>query len=219
SGTPRPAATATSHASWSGRASCSSPRPRSTTGPRTCCTCSGCFSAIMRSREWESRRCVAPRRGTRRRPRWRPSPRDSWWRWLAPDDAAAVQLALFPVLLAMGRSPTGTDLDAAAALLALAVDAPDPKADALVGLLAADPRKTIVFAEAVTTVRHLLRRLGGSLRVAAVVGDAGFFGPERVRRSEVLAAFAPLAQGATPPPAALRADVLLATDLVGEGLN
>ena len=140
-------------------------------------------------------------------------------RWLAPDDAAAVQLALFPVLLAMGRSPTGTDLDAAAALLALAMDAPDPKADALVGLLATDPRKTIVFAEAVATVRHLLRRLSGTLRVAAVVGDAGFFGTERVRRSEVLAAFAPLAQGATPPPAALRTEVLLATDLVGEGLN
>ena len=146
------------------------------------------------------------------------SPRDCR-RWLAPDDAAAVQLALFPMLLATGRARAGTDLDAAATLLVLAADAPDPKADALAGLLVADSCKTIVFAEAVATVRYLLRRLGGSLRVAAVVGDAGFFGTERVGRAEVLAAFAPLAQGATPPPAALRTDVLLATDLVGEGLN
>ena len=138
-------------------------------------------------------------------------------RWLAPDDA--VQLAFFPLLFPPGRPQTGADLPFVATLLALATDAPDPKADALAALLRADPCKTIVFTDAVATVRHLLRRLGGTLRAAAVIGDTGFFGAERVRRAEVLAAFAPLAQGATPPPAALRTDVLLATDLVGEGLN
>ena len=138
-------------------------------------------------------------------------------RWLAPDDA--VQLAFFPLLFPPGRPQIGADLPFVATLLALATDAPDPKADALAALLRADPCKTIVFADAVATVRHLLRRLGETLRAAAVIGDTGFFGAERVRRAEVLAAFAPLAQGATPPPAALHTDVLLATDLVGEGLN
>ena len=138
-------------------------------------------------------------------------------RWLAPEDA--VQLAFFPLLFAPGQPQLSGDQPAVADLLAAATDAPDPKADALAALLIGDPRKTIVFTDAVATVRHLIRRLGGALRVAAVVGEAGYFGSERVRRGEVLAAFAPLAQGATPPPAALRTDVLLATELVGEGLN
>ncbi len=144
------------------------------------------------------------------------SPRDCR-RWLAPNDA--VQLAFLPLLCAPGRPETGADLPSVAVLLELAADAPDPKADALAALLGGDPRKTIVFADAVPTVRHLLRRLGGTLRAAAVIGDTGFFGAERAPRAEVLAAFAPLSQGATPPPAALHTDVLLATDLVGEGLN
>jgi len=138
-------------------------------------------------------------------------------RWLAPDDA--VQLAFFSLLFGPGSPQQSGDQPAIAELLAAATDAPDPKADGLAVLLLADPRKTIVFTDAIPTVRHLLRRLGSSLRVAAVIGEGGYFGSERVRRAEVLAAFAPLAQGATPPPAALRTDVLLATDLVGEGLN
>src|SRR3989442_1359650 len=38
-------------------------------------------------------------------------------------------------------------------------------------------------------------------------------------RAEALRAFAPLAQGAGPPPPALETDVLIATDLLSEGLN
>src|SRR5207245_3339432 len=38
-------------------------------------------------------------------------------------------------------------------------------------------------------------------------------------RAEVLRVFAPAAQGAPPPPSALHADVLVATDLLSEGLN
>src|SRR5205814_1860988 len=78
--------------------------------------------------------------------------------------------------------------------------------------------KTIVFVQPRATVRHLFRHLRGH-RVAAVMGDRGWFGRERATRADVLRAFAPVAQGAPGPAAALQTDVLLATDLLSEGLN
>jgi hypothetical protein len=81
------------------------------------------------------------------------------------------------------------------------------------------PGKTIVFTDARETARYLLRRLGRRHRVAAVTGTSGWFGGTRAAPHEVLAAFAPLSQGASPPPVALATDVLVATDLVSEGLN
>jgi len=55
--------------------------------------------------------------------------------------------------------------------------------------------------------------------VAAVVGDTGLFGDEPATRAEVLAAFAPRAQRAALPALALETDILIATDLLSEGLN
>jgi hypothetical protein len=55
--------------------------------------------------------------------------------------------------------------------------------------------------------------------VAAVAGDRGWFGSEAGSREEVIRAFAPRAQGASPPTAALATDVLIATDLLSEGVN
>src|SRR5256714_13486115 len=63
-----------------------------------------------------------------------------------------------------------------------------------------------------------MRRLRG-LRIAAVTGERGWFGSEPATREEVLRAFAPRARGAAPPARALATDVLIATDLVSEGLN
>src|SRR5207245_1888350 len=68
------------------------------------------------------------------------------------------------------------------------------------------------------TARYLLRRLPGR-RVAAVMGEAGLFGREVAGRGEVLRAFAPRAQGAPSPAPALETDILIATDLLSEGLN
>src|SRR5205809_896065 len=79
-------------------------------------------------------------------------------------------------------------------------------------------RKTIMFVQPRATVRYLLRRLRGR-RVAAVIGDTGLFGDEPATRAEVLAAFAPRAQHAPPPARALETDILIATDLLSEGLN
>src|SRR5207247_3652807 len=83
---------------------------------------------------------------------------------------------------------------------------------------AARDGKTLVFVQSRATARYLLRRLPGR-RVAAVMGEAGLFGREVAGRFEVLRAFAPRAQGAPSPAPALETDVLIATDLLSEGLN
>src|SRR5438270_490056 len=134
----------------------------------------------------------------------------------AQDD---LQLALLPLILPAGTSTVSdADRETVQGLRRLAVPGPDPKADALARMLAGRGGKTIVFVQPRATVRHLLRRLHGH-RVAAVMGDRGWFGGERSTRADVLRAFAPAAQGVPGPAAALQTDVLLATDLLSEGLN
>lgn len=115
-----------------------------------------------------------------------------------------LQLVLFPVLLDAGAAdPPVADRRELARLKALAAEARDPKADALERLLDARPGKTIVFTDAEPTVRHLLHRLRR----------------RRAAGREAIPAFAPVAQGAPPPPPALATDLLVVTDLVSEGLN
>ena len=138
-------------------------------------------------------------------------------------DALDVQLVLFPLLLEQGgAAPHPGDRRELARLRALAADARDPKADTLERLLDARPGKTIVFTDARATVRHLLQRLGRR-RAAAVFGAAGkgggHFAAGRATRQDVLRAFAPAAQGAPQPAPALDTDLLIATDLLSEGLN
>ena len=133
---------------------------------------------------------------------------------------ADLQLAFLPLLVSAASGPPPPDVRAAlSALLEMTRGTDDPKADALGVLLAARRGKTIVFATARATIRHLLRRLSREHRVAGVAGNDGLLPGSRVSRADMLRAFAPEAQGASPPPAALRIDVLLATDLASEGLN
>ncbi|PYO68625.1 MAG: hypothetical protein DMD69_05405 [Gemmatimonadetes bacterium] len=130
-----------------------------------------------------------------------------------------LQLAFLPLLLAPGpMRADARDRDVVRGLRDLAEAAHDPKAEALERLLADRAGKTIVFVQPRVTVRYLLRRLRGR-RVAAVIGDTGLFGDEPATRAEVLAAFAPRAQHAPPPARALETDILIATDLLSEGLN
>jgi helicase-like protein/SNF2 domain-containing protein len=134
-----------------------------------------------------------------------------------------VQLVLFPLLLAPGSLPPVTGDEALVAelrSLTRAAPDPDPKCEALVGLLEERPARTIVFTDSRITARHLQGRLGRRYRLAALWGgDSGWLGTTRATRAEVLRAFAPLAQGAPAPPPALHTDVLVATDLLSEGLN
>jgi superfamily II DNA or RNA helicase len=138
-------------------------------------------------------------------------------------DGYDLQLTLLPLLLDevdLAPSTSHSDnLHHLDNLEHLAWSANDPKVDALERLLAQDRSKTIVFTAARESARYLLRRLGRGHRVAAVTGVAGWFGHVRTSPQEVLATFAPLAQGAPAPAAALATDVLIATDLASEGLN
>ncbi len=144
------------------------------------------------------------------------------FRRLFPMTAGAdLQLAFLPLLLEASTTPVG-DPDAGdhvRRLLERARTEADPKSDALERLLADSPAKTIVFADAVATVHHLRRRLAATFRIGAVAGSAGWLGLGRVTRREVLEAFAPRAHGVAPPRTLSQVDILIATDLVGEGLN
>ena len=134
-------------------------------------------------------------------------------------DGGGLQLALFPMLLEAGPGTVRPDdLVSVRRLRRLPNDAADPKAAALESLIAAGGGKTIVFATARATVKHLARRLAPR-RVAALLGDGGMLGGAPATAAEVLRAFAPQSQGAPPPRAALETDLLVATDLLSEGLN
>jgi len=134
-----------------------------------------------------------------------------------------IQLVLFPLLLDHGGGGAVAFADDRRILARLRellarASAADPKADALEALLNARSVKTIVFTDAQPTARYLLQRLRHR-RVAAVFGHAGRFASGEAPRQEVLRAFAPRAQGVPRPAAALETDVLIATDLLSEGLN
>lgn len=144
-------------------------------------------------------------------------------RLFPPGEEACLQLAFLPLLLDEGHAPLdgGGDLPALRSLFTRLGPrpGPDPKADALERLLAERPCKTIVFTTAAPTVHHLRRRLMRNLRVGAVTGRSGWLAGDRVPRHEVVAAFAPHAQRSPPPEAACVVDVLIATDLLSEGLD
>lgn len=127
-------------------------------------------------------------------------------------DTLDLQLVLFPLLLeSSAELPDVSDRRELARLRALGADARDPKAEALERLLDAQQGKTIVFTDARATARHLLQRFKRRRAAAVFGGDT--------TRHDVLRAFAPVAQGAPPPAAALETDLLIATDLLSEGLN
>jgi len=134
-----------------------------------------------------------------------------------------IQLVLFPLLLdqpGTGQYSFVADRRVIAGLRGLLTPATlvDPKVDALEQLLTRNPVKTIVFTDAQPTARYLMQRLRFARR-AAVFGHVGRFASGDAPRREVLRAFAPRAQGAAPPVAVLETDVLIATDLLSEGLN
>ena len=140
------------------------------------------------------------------------------FRRLFPAGAEDLQLVLLPLVLQSGPFlATERDRDLVRKLRELSRSDIDPKAEALERLLN-EGGKTIVFVQARATLHHLMRWLRGR-RVAGVAGDRGWFGSEAARRDEVIRAFAPLAQGAPAPSAALATDVLIVTDLLSEGLN
>jgi hypothetical protein len=141
-------------------------------------------------------------------------------------DGEESQLALWPLLAtqaATSRWGCLTPLrDATDRALALtdAISAPDTKVEALERLLRGSLAgiKTIIFTEYRDTALYLLRRLRRAHRVICVVGNIAHAGASVLSRREALDAFAPRSRGRPRNPL-LDADVLIATDVLSEGLN
>ncbi|MFI5207079.1 MAG: helicase-related protein [Gemmatimonadales bacterium] len=137
------------------------------------------------------------------------------------------QLALWPLLAPQVAAPGWDRLaslrdatDRALALIDAASAAPDTKVEALQRLLEGPLTgiKTIVFTEYRDTALYLLRRLRRAHRVICVVGNVAHAGASVLSRREALDAFAPRSRGRPRNPL-LDADVLIATDVLSEGLN
>ena len=94
---------------------------------------------------------------------------------------------------------------------------PDRKIGALVALLRRQPTRTVVFTGATVTARAIADALGWD-RVALVTGRGARIASGPVSVATALDGFAPEARH-TRAHRAARADVLVATDLVSEGLD
>jgi superfamily II DNA or RNA helicase len=139
------------------------------------------------------------------------------------------QLA-WPELMVAAASATSTAgesldahlqaLDAALARVRMRHDIDRERVDALLTLRRAHPGAAILAcAQYESTVRALWAALRGTPGVALLSARGGQIASGPLGREAVLARFAPQAQGAPTPPARERITLLLATDLVSEGLN
>ncbi|MBW3553863.1 MAG: DEAD/DEAH box helicase, partial [Gemmatimonadetes bacterium] len=145
------------------------------------------------------------------------------------DDGDAMQLSLEEVLLE--AAPPGTDLAALAASARRDLNAiggmlrglrgADPKLEAIRGWVGAlEPgEKVVIFSEFRDTAAALWRALAPTGRVGRVDGGGAWLGARRAGRRAVVERFAPLSSGVAPPPARERVDILIATDVLSEGLN
>ncbi|HWJ21055.1 MAG TPA: helicase-related protein, partial [Gemmatimonadaceae bacterium] len=150
--------------------------------------------------------------------------------WVAGPDA--VQLAFAELLVEGAPLARGDELLAAvreheralreldARLRASDAAADDARASLLAGVVARHRgEKVVAFASYAETVTALFRRLRHATRVAALTGGGAVVAGGRIPRREALARFAPVASGAPPPREAERVELLLATDLLSEGVN
>jgi superfamily II DNA or RNA helicase len=100
-------------------------------------------------------------------------------------------------------------------------DVADPKLGALLELSGRlGGEKLVVFTEFRATARslwHTLVRAGR--RVALLDGGGGRLGLQKATRRQIIDRFAPLAAGAPPPPPHEQVDVLVATDVLAEGVD
>ena len=79
--------------------------------------------------------------------------------------------------------------------------------------------RVVIFTEYRETATYLWRALSGRTRVALIHGGEARLGKTRAARSTVIERFAPVSNGCRPPPAHQRVDVLIATDVIAEGMN
>jgi hypothetical protein len=80
-------------------------------------------------------------------------------------------------------------------------------------------RKVLIFTEFLDTARYLHRQLRDRPHVAQIDSRSARLGLEPASRREVIERFAPRSNGLPEPPAIERVDLLIATDVLSEGLN
>ncbi len=83
----------------------------------------------------------------------------------------------------------------------------------------AAPPAIVAFSQFASTVRALHRALSDLAGIASLTSDGGRIASGAISREELIANFAPRANGRPPPPAAERIRLLLTTDLLSEGVN
>ncbi len=150
--------------------------------------------------------------------------------WPGSDDS--VQLGLVPFLApsalpgpaadALHRA-AGAELRALDRLRRMLRETPDPdiaRADALRETVTRHHGRSILaFSEMASTVRSYFARLRSIGGVGMLTSHESRIGSGSIPRRELLALFAPSAQGAVPPHARERVTLLITTDLLAEGLN
>lgn len=113
-----------------------------------------------------------------------------------------------------------SDLRALQTIRAVVDHADDLKAARLIELLRErGSARTIVFTEFRDTAEDLWRTLRSRFQVGLITGDSAWLGLARASRLEVIRRFAPIANGAKPPPDHEAVHVLIATDVLAEGMN
>jgi superfamily II DNA or RNA helicase len=80
-------------------------------------------------------------------------------------------------------------------------------------------RKVLVFTEFRDTARYIHHQLRNRPHLAQIDSDRARLGLERASRREILERFAPRSNGLPEPPERERVDLLIATDVLSEGLN
>ncbi len=98
---------------------------------------------------------------------------------------------------------------------------PDEKLPRLLELLSArsPPARTLVFTEFRDTAEHIWQRLAASFQVGLITGGSSYLGRQPCPRGEVIRRFAPRANDSSAVRRAEEVFVLVATDVLAEGLN
>ena len=142
-----------------------------------------------------------------------------------------VQLALAPLLISRAESDGGnalldavaaerTGLDQLATVLRAAPDPDVARVAALRALRAEHPgARILAFSEFATTVRAYFALLRAEAGIGMLTASEARIASGRLPREALLERFAPVAQGAAEPVARERVTLLLATDLLSEGVN
>ncbi|HSG81682.1 MAG TPA: helicase-related protein, partial [Gemmatimonadota bacterium] len=151
-----------------------------------------------------------------------------------PADDPGSQLAFFelmlpapsiePARLTEFRRALETDLAILGRIhstLAAVGTAGDCKLQRLIALLGGPltGRKLLIFTEFRDTARYIYNQLKDRPFVGQVDSERARLGLERASRAEVIERFAPRSNNRPEPPARERVDILIATDVLSEGLN